>query len=856
MNAISRSVTFAGYQVHSSSDNSPDPDTLTWTDTGNQSECLQDIYIDDGETFPEEDEDDDVDGDKIEEMKEQVDKENEDKNISSTKLSQEEQTKKQSQIAATLKWLSENYERAEGVCLPRCVLYTHYLDFCKKNKFTPSGAATFGKVIRQKFPKLTTRRLGTRGQSKYHYYGIGIKESSIYYHSVYSGRGLTRFSGTKVKTEGTSRKYSLSSKTGTLLPDFPDAHNLILPDSAPCDKVETFIMMYRTHCQRILDTVISANFDEVQNFLLHFWQGMPEHLTQLLKCDIIVDIVGLCDTILYKVLIDVLIPSTIQDLPDSLSAEIRMFAKRLPGWLTSSLDDVPEHLKSQKLEVMKTFIQSLKRQTSFVHLAQTARSVLLSHENVNQMAKDLNEVDFSSIWNQGVSCSPEILDKDPETTRELIHEFEGLLNKQAPIEAYTEWIDSVIDRCALQTSKENGRSFKERARDFLLNWSFFTSRFMRDLTLHSAASFGSFHLIYMMFDEYVFLVIETQQNQIDETSLQQNVRKHMKTAGEISTKAKIRSAPSKGETGNSRAKKRRFGEVESPHLAAEDRLICPSPAKTAKPAGFPDISSGSTTAFSRPTPHHNTDIHTELEYPEFTSPAAAGYHVSAAPNQGFLSQLKYQQMTGLNGCSSFDRATTSAYLSQLNPSTYTDHYTSPYNTASAMSIDTQLPTTHYNALNIPPSPSFHSQSTFWADSRFSPSYNDSYSGYGKSMTMGGSYGMNASYGKRGSMFPTSSLSATGHNTLEESMTRSAFQAAARANHYYSRQHDNIAGTAGLQLPGNNMHVGTYGSSFIDVTGQNQFGRQDTWHPQDDIFSGSMRSTALPPVNKAFLTTYR
>ena len=42
--------------------------------------------------------------------------------------------------------LSENYERAEGVCLPRCVLYQHYLDFCKKTKFTPAGAATFGKV--------------------------------------------------------------------------------------------------------------------------------------------------------------------------------------------------------------------------------------------------------------------------------------------------------------------------------------------------------------------------------------------------------------------------------------------------------------------------------------------------------------------------------------------------------------------------------------------------------------------------------------------------------------------------------------------------------------------------------------
>ncbi|KAI2567730.1 RFX4 isoform 10, partial [Pan troglodytes] len=57
----------------------------------------------------------------------------------------------------------------------------HYLDFCEKNDTQPVNAASFGKIIRQQFPQLTTRRLGTRGQSKYHYYGIAVKESSQYY---------------------------------------------------------------------------------------------------------------------------------------------------------------------------------------------------------------------------------------------------------------------------------------------------------------------------------------------------------------------------------------------------------------------------------------------------------------------------------------------------------------------------------------------------------------------------------------------------------------------------------------------------------------------------------------------------
>jgi len=46
----------------------------------------------------------------------------------------------------TLNWLSENYECAEGVCIPRSVIYRHYCDFCDKNGMIPVNPASFGKV--------------------------------------------------------------------------------------------------------------------------------------------------------------------------------------------------------------------------------------------------------------------------------------------------------------------------------------------------------------------------------------------------------------------------------------------------------------------------------------------------------------------------------------------------------------------------------------------------------------------------------------------------------------------------------------------------------------------------------------
>ncbi|KAI3364469.1 hypothetical protein L3Q82_011260 [Scortum barcoo] len=455
--------------------------------------------------------------------------------------------KKQTQL--TLQWLEENYIVCEGVCLPRCILYAHYLDFCRKEKLEPPAcAATFGKTIRQKFPLLTTRRLGTRGHSKYHYYGIGIKESSAYYHSVYSGKGLTRFSGSKLKNEGGfTRKYSLSSKTGTLLPDFPNAQHLLLQGNISREKVDTLIMMYKTHCQCILDNAINVNFEEIQNFLLHFWQGMPDHLLPLLENPVIVDIFCVCDSILYKVLTDVLIPATMQEMPESLLADIRNFAKHWEHWLASSLENLPECLAAKKLPIARHFVSSLKRQTSFLHLAQIARPALFDQAVVTSMVLDIENVDLSSISSQPLLSINPTGDQDPDIYSEydsitVFQELKELLRKNATVESFIEWLDSVVEHKVIKPGKQSGRSLKKRAQDFLLRWSFFGARVMHNLTLNNASSFGSFHLIRMLLDEYILLALETQFNNDKEQDLQNLLDKYMKNAD--ASKAAFMASPS------------------------------------------------------------------------------------------------------------------------------------------------------------------------------------------------------------------------------------------------------------------------------------------------------------------------
>uniref|UniRef100_A0A5S6Q8Q4 RFX-type winged-helix domain-containing protein n=1 Tax=Trichuris muris TaxID=70415 RepID=A0A5S6Q8Q4_TRIMR len=222
---------------------------------------------------------------------------------------------------ATIHWLLQNYETAEGVSLPRCTLYNHYLKHCTEHKLDPVNAASFGKLIRSVFLGLRTRRLGTRGNSKYHYYGIRMKPDSPL--SRFSEENIMsmrqkpnalskRISRSAPCTTMCDKEISVIGADSTLLPvnhptanatpatpvsDNPDqmtkveiqqsylgqgtVPNLLPPvlhsgdleqvDLNP-DQVETFFARYKLHCQNILNLVRTMNFCDIDLFWRYFWQ--------------------------------------------------------------------------------------------------------------------------------------------------------------------------------------------------------------------------------------------------------------------------------------------------------------------------------------------------------------------------------------------------------------------------------------------------------------------------------------------------------------------------------------------------------------------------------------------------------
>lgn len=71
-------------------------------------------------------------------------------------------------------WLKKNCEVSPDAAVPRNRIYARYVELCAEYSLKALNPASFGKLVRVAYPGIKTRRLGVRGQSKYHYCGFRL----------------------------------------------------------------------------------------------------------------------------------------------------------------------------------------------------------------------------------------------------------------------------------------------------------------------------------------------------------------------------------------------------------------------------------------------------------------------------------------------------------------------------------------------------------------------------------------------------------------------------------------------------------------------------------------------------------
>ncbi|XP_063327757.1 MHC class II regulatory factor RFX1a isoform X4 [Pelmatolapia mariae] len=461
--------------------------------------------------------------------------------------------------ASPATWLLDNYETAEGVSLPRSTLYCHYLLHCQEQKLEPVNAASFGKLIRSVFMGLRTRRLGTRGNSKYHYYGLRIKAGSSLLRlmedqqhlamrqqpfsqkqrlkPVHKVEGMTNGTaagaGQQQQQQQGSGHVDISTQVqqyqqfldaSRALPEFPeiDLQGKSLPEGIELEHIKSFQLLYREHCEAILDVMVNLQFTLVETLWKTFWRfsqsqagdatlavhdesekRLPKScLVLLCKYEPVLRWSRDCDNSLYQGLVEILIPDVLRPIPSALTQAIRNFAKSLESWLTNAMMNIPEEMVRIKVTSANAFAQTLRRYTSLNHLAQAARAVLQNTAQINQMLSDLNRVDFANVQEQAswvCRCEDRVVQR-------LEQDFKLTLQQQNSLEQWAAWLDGVVSQ--VLKPYQHSPAFPKAAKLFLLKWSFYSSMVIRDLTLRSAASFGSFHLIRLLYDEYMYYLIE------------------------------------------------------------------------------------------------------------------------------------------------------------------------------------------------------------------------------------------------------------------------------------------------------------------------------------------------------------
>ncbi|KAG7224039.1 hypothetical protein INR49_015296 [Caranx melampygus] len=417
-------------------------------------------------------------------------------------------SQRSSLLNSHLQWLLDNYETAEGVSLPRSTLYNHYLRHCQEQKLDPVNAASFGKLIRSIFMGLRTRRLGTRGNSKYHYYGIRVKPDS----PLNRLQEDMQYMALRQQPVQQKQRFKPVQKFDAGAGDNYSGGGQHHPGAA--------------EQTAILDVVVNLQFSLIEKLWQTFWRYSPpdsvegatvtenssiseiearlprSQLLVLCRNEAVLKWMSTCDHLMYQALVEILIPDVLRPIPSALTQAIRNFAKSLEGWLNNAMNAIPQRMIQTKIAAVSAFAQTLRRYTSLNHLAQAARAVLQNTSQINQMLSDLNRVDFANVQEQ----ASWVCQCEEGVVQHLEQDFKATLQQQSSLEQWAAWLDNVVTQ--VLKPYEHRPSFPRAARQFLLKWSFYSSMVIRDLTLRSAASFGSFHLIRLLYDEYMFYLVE------------------------------------------------------------------------------------------------------------------------------------------------------------------------------------------------------------------------------------------------------------------------------------------------------------------------------------------------------------
>ncbi|KAG1325433.1 hypothetical protein G6F62_008552 [Rhizopus arrhizus] len=428
-------------------------------------------------------------------------------------------------------WVRDNYVQERDHNVPRRNMYEHYKAHCIARHLVPVNSATFGKLIRIVFPELKTRRLGVRGQSKYHYCGIRVRASTEAHQTNDPILDITEDNSSRLFDDRSSSNINpsitapnlLDSSTLTYVPSFVKPTIISYPFSNDFDNtLSSFISAYEAHCRQILNLINNHQVDRMNQTMSLFYEHVLERYQFLIR-DIpeVTEAVWRYDSLFYDTIIERFLPSVNFPLSQRMMTTLRAFTRELAGLIDTYVSSFPVNFYQKKLDVARIFAAKFRRHLSLNHAAQTASAILNMPEHLSAMRKDWEHFDFDGLLDQTLwVCDCNI----SEVRHILNQEIFDLLTIKPNLEHWMNWTLNVVNNYLNKftpSSPNDANHYLSQAKQFLLKWTYYASLIMKDLARQNARSFGSFHTLRLFLDEYTLYLVEESIAQINYVLMKQ-----------------------------------------------------------------------------------------------------------------------------------------------------------------------------------------------------------------------------------------------------------------------------------------------------------------------------------------------
>ncbi|KAM6487046.1 RFX DNA-binding domain-containing protein [Trichoderma sp. SZMC 28011] len=354
------------------------------------------------------------------------------------------------QVFAML-WINSVCSKGKG-SVPRGRVYANYASRCATERITVLNPASFGKLVRVLFPGLKTRRLGVRGESKYHYVNFALAEdqpeakepqpqppralpeaaaalsqslsvptqpgnNNVRRDVLPSPQTATQPQINPLPTKSSNRSHSLynhpdlsnidnvnatSNKTELQLafppPDesaFEQSEPIALPPiesylphGTDPDAAKSLSALYRSHVTSLVECIRYCREKTFFHLYTSFQGTLTMPVQKLFGHPALAPWIEGCDIALYQRMMRIVSGLTLQVVPKPVLDTLRNISERLVPHIRDSFQGQPQHVITAKESPAAIFAGLLDRALRVNLTAHAAANMLSNPANRDQMYVD------------------------------------------------------------------------------------------------------------------------------------------------------------------------------------------------------------------------------------------------------------------------------------------------------------------------------------------------------------------------------------------------------------------------------------------------------------------------------------